>query len=36
MAFILEAFMLQYDLVISKFENAVNKKINELGVGVGM
>jgi hypothetical protein len=35
-AFILEAFMLQYDSVISKFENAVNRKIHELGVGVGM
>ena len=35
-AFILEAFMLQYDSTVSKFETAVEKKIGELGVGVGM
>lgn len=28
--------MLQYDVAVSKFENAVDKKIKELGVGVGM
>eukprot|EP00118_Oscarella_pearsei_P014477 m.123941 g.123941 ORF g.123941 m.123941 type:complete len:1059 (+) comp37843_c0_seq17:448-3624(+) len=35
-AFILEAFMLQYESSVSKFETAVERKIEELGVGMKM
>ena len=36
MAFILEAFMLEYSFTHGKIETVFNKKIQEKGIGVGM
>lgn len=35
-AFILEAFMLEYSITHGKIETVFNKKIEETGIGVGM
>lgn len=35
-AFILEAFMLEYSFTHGKIETVISKKIEEKGVGVGM
>lgn len=35
-AFILEAFMLEYSFTHGKIETVFNKKIEEKGIGVGM
>jgi len=35
-AFILEAFMLEYSFTHGKIETVISKKIEEKGIGVGM
>ena len=35
-AFILEAFMLEYSFTHRKIETVISKKIEEKGIGVGM